>query len=478
VLAVVCAVLGASTLAARPIAAAEVTRVVSALDDDNRFDFNLTLSWLRESKSAFIKREAVVTRTAGNGDTITRNELIKDLQYLQTRNVLNLRADFGILWDVGLHVEAPVVLGDDRRLQFDQSQGADCHYADEIDPITQQAVIPTCVDQRNSTVLRDGILPVNRSTNPPTYGIDGQHPGRTFSGEPTVLRGPTRRGLEYLGLGITWAAFNQARDDTKPTWTLGFDARLDVSKDMRFDPANPGGNTGVGLGYHQLLWSTAVSKRFRYFEPYFGAWYMLPVRTSGSPFQNYGGGQTAVDPQQRGGVYIGVEQIAWEKPSAAQRVTVELRARMDHHFFGRSYSELWEALSGSPQCATDVTKCRSDPSAPGGTVGIDFDAGKASPYPGVTETQAYTTFGGDAGLNIQVGRYARFRGLFGMTLDSPHFITYAVTGADRNNSKTVELNDPNEKNPVYRATIDNPGRRFRVEGTQVWSLLLEGSLMF
>jgi len=196
------------------------------------------------------------------------------------------------------------------------------------------------------------------------------------------------------------------------------------------------------------------------------------------PFQNLGPNQPTVDPQQRAGVQIGVEQIAWEKPSTAQRVTVEVRVRMDHHFFGRSHSELWEALSGSPQCANDATKCRSDPSTPGGTFGIDYDAGRAAPYPGVTETQAYSTFGGDAGLNIQVGRYARFRGLFGMTLDSPHFVTYAVTGVDRNNNGTVELNDPNEKNPAYRATIDNAGRRFRVEGTQVWSLLLEGSLMF
>ncbi len=456
--------------------AAEVTRTVSAFDGDNPFDFNLTLSWLHDAKSAFIKREAVVTRTAANGDTITRPELIKDLQYIQTRNVLNMRADFGVLKDVGIHIEAPLVLGDDRRLQFDQSQGSDCQYP-TIDPVTGQENTATCVTDTNSTVLRDGILPVDRSTNPATYGIDAQHPERRFAGEPTVLRGPTRRGLEYLGLGITWAAFNQARDDTKPTWTLGFDARLDVGKDMRFDPLAPGANTAVGLGYHQLLWSTAISKRFRAFEPYFNGWYMLPVRTNGSPYQNLSPNQS-VDPQQRAGVQIGVEQIAWEKPSASQRVTVEVRMHMDHHFFGRSQTELWEALSGSPQCATDASKCRSDPSMPGGTFGIDWIAGQPSPHPGVTETEAYTSLGGDAGLNIQVGRYARFRGLFGMTLDTPHFISLASAGVDRDKNNLVDLNDPKERNPDYRETIDNVGRRFRVEGTRIWSLLLEGSLMF
>ena len=38
-------------------AGAEVTRVVSALDDDNRFDFNLTATWFHDVKSAFVKRE-------------------------------------------------------------------------------------------------------------------------------------------------------------------------------------------------------------------------------------------------------------------------------------------------------------------------------------------------------------------------------------------------------------------------------------
>jgi hypothetical protein len=433
--------------------AAEVTRVVSALDDDNRFDFNLTLGWVHEAKTAFIKRESMVTRTDSLGNAVTRQELVKDLQYRQTRNVLGLRADFGVLQDVGFHIEAPLVLNDERRLDFDQSQGHDCLYPG-------QAEVPTCVNETNSTVLRDGILPGGGTSS---YGLDAVHNRRYQSPSPTVFRGPTRSGLEYLGLGLTWAVFNQTRDDTKPTWTLGFDSRLDVGKDMRFDPLNPTGNNAVGLGYHQFLFSTVVSKRFRSFDPYFGAWYMLPVRTSGSPFQAYPqGGQSTVNPQQRAGVQIGVEQIAWEKPSAAQRVTVEVRGRAEQHFFGRSQSEMWEALAGSPQCTADATKCRSDPSGgDGATYGIDFVGGNRAPHPGVTETQAYTSFGGDAGLNIQVGRYVRFRGLFGLMLDTPHFITYAT-----------------EKSPTYRDIVDNVGRRFKVEGTEVWSLLLEGSLMF
>ncbi|HET6283435.1 MAG TPA: hypothetical protein VFH73_20930, partial [Polyangia bacterium] len=448
--------LGALALAG-PAQAAEVTRVVSALDDDNRFDLNLTLSWQHEAKSAFIKRESQSAVSPGT-------ELIKDLKYQQTRDLLNFRADFGVMRDVGFHIEAPLVVSDQRSLDFDQSEGHLCIYPG--DPGGR----PTCVNEQNSTLLRDGILPGAGQAN---YGLDAPH-ARSFTRPSSqVFQGPKRSGFESLGAGLTWAIFNQARDDTKPTWTLGFVSKFDVGAAMRFDPAKPNDNTAVGLGYHQFIWSTTVSKRFRYFDPYFGMWYMLPARTNGSPFERYpGGAQTTVGVQQRAGLQIGVEYAAWENTPRKQRVTIELRGRAEQRFFGRSHSELWEALSGSSACRTDVTKCRA---------GLDEDLngdGKPDPYPGVTETQAYAIFGGDVGLNVQVGRYVRFRGLFGLAVDMPHFITFAGAGVDTNNDGRVDSNSPAEANPVYREAIDLPGRRFKVEGTQIWTLVLEGAVMF
>ncbi len=438
---------------------AEVTRIVSALDDENQFDFNVTASWLHEIKSAFIKREGL--------DSHGNPGLLKDSVYSQTRDVLGLRMDFGILWDVGLHIAAPLVLSDERSLDFDQTASG-CTFAGDN---------PTCVNQTTSSVLRDGILP---GYNTPTYGLKAN--GAPFTDPSrTIFRGPTRSGFESLNLGITWAPFNQMRDDTRPTWTIAFESKLDVFRDMRFDPSNPGANAAVGLGYHQFIWSTFVSKRFRYFDPYFGAWYNLPVRTNGSIYQEVqGGNQTAVNPMMRAGVVAGVEQIAWENPRAQQRVTVEVRGRLEQHFFGRSASEMWEPLSGSSKCgATSPTS--SDGCRPGIDDGVAD--GTFSRHPGVTETQPYSTLGGDAGLNVQVGRYVRFRGLFGLTLDMAHYITYAGKGIDRSavgspGYRVVDSNDPSEANVNYRDGLDSPGRRFWVEGTQIWSLFLEGSIMF
>jgi hypothetical protein len=420
------AILAALTLFAAAGRAAEVTRVVSALDDSNGFDFNLTASWSHDAKSALIKRESESMLTSG---------IAPDLKYAQTRDVLNLRADFGILWDVGLHIEAPLVLSDSNTLNFDQG-----------------------VTAGTSSFINDQILP-----------------GAT--GTPQVFKSPTRRGFENLGLGINWAVFNQHRDDTKPTWIVGFDAKLDVFKDMRYDPANPTGNDATGLGYHQLIASTWVSKRFHHFDPYFGAHYMLPIRTNGSIFQDENPAtQTSVNPQQQAGVTIGVEQIAWENPRGDQRVTIEARGHAEEHFAGRGYSELWEPLSGSPGCTTTGTgtACR-----PGLDVVDDAQGNpQPSPYPGVTDIDAYGSFGGDLGLNIQVGQYIRFRGLFGFSVDMPHFITDANAGVDTNHDMVVNSMDKAEANPIYRESIDLPGRRFHVEKTEIWSLLLEGSIMF
>jgi hypothetical protein len=453
-------------LAAWPAQGAEVTRVVSAMDGNNRFDFNLTASWIHDVKSAFVKREL-------QSNLAPDTEIIKDLQFAQTRDILNLRADVGVLWDVGLHIELPLVLSDASSLDFDRSE-SNCVYPEDM------TVRPTCVDVSNSTILRDRIL---QGYQTDSWGLDAEHnrpftrTAGTYPGPANVFKAPTRKGFENLGVGITWAPFNQARDDTKPTWTLNFDAKLDVFKDKRFDPGSPTANTAVGLGYHQFIWSTFVSKRFRWFEPYFGAWYMLPARSNGSPFQKYSPTQTSVSPQQQAGVMIGVEQIAWENPRGDQRVTVEARAHVEQHFFGRERSEIWEPLSGDSRCnANSLANCRAgidlEYATPGSSTVID------APHPGITDIESYGTIGGDVGLNVQVGRFIRFRGLFGLKSDMPHMITAASAGVDADKDGRVNPMDPSEANPTYRQAIDLPGRRFRVEGTKIWTLFLQGSMMF
>jgi hypothetical protein len=447
--------------------AAEVTRVVSGFDDARRFDFNITLTFLHDQKQAIIKRELESSASTSQA------QLTKDLVYHQSRDVLNARIEMGVFRDVGLHVDLPYVIRDDRQLDFDQSEGGRCIFSGG-------AALSNCVDSDNSSLLRDGILPGAGQT---TFGVNASPGGNQFSRpSSTVFQGPRRNGLESLGLGVSWAIMNQARDDTRPTLILGVDAKLDLGSTMRYDAADPGANTSVGLGYHQVVATTSVSKRLGALDPFFSVYYILPVPGGGSPFKKYAlDNRPYAAPQSRVGAQFGFEFIPWERPDGNQRVTFEARMRADHRFQGTSYSELWEPLSGSSSCGSNgAAACRAG-------IDLDLDADGVPnspdgvpdhPHPGVTETQAYSTFGGDIGLNIQANKYTRFRGLLGVSSDLPHFITFGTAGSDRNGDGRVDSVDPNEANPVYRESIDIPGRRFKVDGTRIWNVAIELAVVF
>lgn len=416
----------AGALAPTRARAAEATRVASGGEGTaGSFDFVLSLAWRRDEKRAAIKREVVSEGTR----TVRR-----DLVFEQTRNILDLRADVGLFGDLSLYAVTPIVLADDRALHFDRS--GNC-------------AAVACVDENSSTLLRDGILPGYEA---PMFGWDTEHDRSFVRGSETVFRGPTRRGLEYLGLGFAWAVFNERRDDTKPTWVIRAESRFSVAKDMRFDRERPRANRGVGLGYHQLVGEMAFSRRFGRLDPYLGGTFMFPTLTSSSPYRRYTLGEGAYSrPQVRAMANAGLQATAWENAPAHQRIDLELRGRMELRFHGLAQSELWEVLSGSESCPQQPATCRRE---------IDRDLtgdGSAEPHPGVTRSPSYGLFGGDVGLVVRAGRLVLFRGLVGMTWEQDRFVTDARSGWQ-----------------IY----DIPGRRFRVEGGRLWHLFAEGVLRF
>jgi hypothetical protein len=282
------------------------------------------------------------------------------------------------------------------------------------------------------------------------FGLDAPHQRGFVSGSDTVFRSPTRQGLEYLGIGASWAAFNQSQDESKPTWILRFEARFAVAPAQSFDPAQPDANHAVGPGYNQYLLSTVFARRFGGLEPYLGGWYMLPVATDGGPYSRYTLGKGGYGgPQQRAGVELGLESVVWEDAAARQRISLELRGRLEGRFFGLAQSDLWEPLSGASTCPK--VACRP---------GVDRDLtgdGVVDPNPGLVRSPSYGLFGGDAGLNVQVGRYVRFRALFGVVYEQDRFVSDGRSGFD-----------------VY----DLPGRRFRIEDSHDWHLYIDGGMLF
>src|SRR5262249_59146001 len=129
----------------------------------------------------------------------------------------------------------------------------------------------TCVNRSNSSTIASGILPMN--------GFDARDPviGFTDPANPLIFRGPDRSGLDQIYLGVGWAPMSQRRDDTKPTWKLGAELRLAIGTIARLERGNPGNQTGVGQGDHEVrLWSTFARRR-GWAEPYVELWWQAPI---------------------------------------------------------------------------------------------------------------------------------------------------------------------------------------------------------
>jgi hypothetical protein len=433
-----------------PALAAEVTEVATAFDDapivDARvgrgFLFRLQLGYELERHTAAIKREVESAKALVPGVL----ETFKDLRYASMRHIIDLRAEIGLFHNLSFHVGLPIIVADTRSLSFDQDSDSPCVFPPEPDP--------TCVNAQNSTTVRDGLLP-------PT-GFDAENAGQGFAADQaTIFRGPRRSGVDQLHLGITWAPLHQRRDDTKPIWTLGFEARVAVGNEMTFDRANPAANTSVGRGVDEFRFTTAFSHRFRYLDPYMSLYYQLAKGRASSLFKDYGRGQTVVDPPQQAGLLFGFEAIPWEKPAKQQRLSIDIAGQFHAIFRGRDYSEVWEMLASSPP----LTKAMEE-------------GGKPEAFSGITDVQNYASVGFRAGIGLRLGRYAKLRTSFGLTYQTPHFLTSADAGKDKNGNHIVDPTIPDEVNPLYRQLIDLPGHRYKADESLTFRFFLSGEFLY
>lgn len=482
---------------AGPAWAAEETELASAFDEDDPFDFNVRVGYLRESRKAAIKREY---QAPGEGISI-----VKDLRYKQLRNILNMRGEISIWQDLQLHVEAPLVLGDHRQLEFDHKTDGPCITAAEVRPGgTNTDDRATCVSNMDSTTVRDGMV---RGVTPEPRNFDGQtiasddiapdDPDTSVDeGDPQGFHLPVRSGLDQLHVGIDWGIVSQERDDTKPTWVVGVEWRIPVDGKMSYSPNDPAGDKDVGRQVHELVFSTNVSKRWTYVEPYMKFWYMMPIPKDDSPFLDYRGGQDKVKPQQKAGTEFGFEIIPWQVPEEKQKLGIEFGGAIRAHFEGRGYSEMWEVFSQNPAldgpCRPGWINCDMENEATGSP---DFD-GDGVPdglirHPGVTDIENYLSLESHAAVRVQMGEWVKFRIGVGLEHDQEHIITFADGGEDIRDTKDVdrdgninepsgriEPDDPFEVHPMHRPLIDQTGRRYRTEDTFVFSFFAAGTLLF
>jgi hypothetical protein len=399
--------------------------------------------------NAQITREQVGDPTA---DPLAPLATHRDLAFRQTRHFLTPKIEIGIYHSSWISFAVPIVLAQSSEL--DLAKG---------------------VDRANSTTLADGILPPG--------GFDARDPMTPPAGN-VVFRSINRAGVPELRGGFGLAPMNQALDPTKPTWKLGVEGRFAIGRVMRFDALDPGSQTGVSTGVHELRVWTSVDRRFHHFEGWLEAFWQVPVYTRKTAlFKDPGFGATNVDPSQTAGVSFGLETYLVNDAQTGNRVSLDLGTRLNAHFEGRGYSEMWEvfALAGDT---------RRNPNNP---LVLDSDptmAGvQALSHPGISNLENYLETAGRVALRAKLGSHVSFAALGEVIWKTDHVITFADAGVDLPSCSTgaqpCEMDDNDlvtpgtqEVNPLHVRTIDLVGHRYHSESNRGYVLGAEAQVLF
>jgi len=465
-------VLAGALVAALPssASAAEVTRVATAFEDENRFDIHLGLAYSYNFKSASILREWNTGQM-----TDDENRLVKDLRYQQQRHTLTAMLEVGLWHDLSLYVGLPVVIADSREYSFDQREGGDCIYGDDVSTSQPTA---TCVNKNNSTAVRDGIIPRN--------GFDASQSGAPFAqfaGPDTelIFRSPTRRGIDQFWVGIKYGILNQEKRSHMPNWIVAFDTRWGVGRPMKLTrniaDEDPASNHTVGRRVHEIGLSTALSRRYRFLDPFFTAFWRQSIRGAGSQFENLDslGAFDKKNPQSQAGMSFGTEVVPFERKAKNIKVSILLEGSAVLHYGGRAYSEIWELLADSPAMvgANDPTmadQCDRDQAMafaqmdPGNPDYVETGGPACKRFKGITAVQDYGTFGFNGALNMHLGKYVRLMLGVNVLTDTRHFLTFTNRGdADGGTDDDRVEAGTREVNPLRRDVVDNVGRRFVID---------------
>lgn len=358
--------------------------------------------------------------------------LVRDLEFHQFRHTITPRLQVGIFRDTFIYAALPIVITQVREHEI-------------VDGL----------DRGSSSTVRDGILPMD--------GFDARDPGTPTPGQ-LMFRGPGRKGLDQVHLGLGVAPMNQLKDPTKPTWKLGAEVRLAIGEIMKFDPMSPRGNTGVSQGVQELRLWTSFARKLGWAEPYVEVFWQVPLTArDGSLFDDPGFGSTSVLKSQQAGVAFGLELYAVDQVADQTRISVDLGTKALAHFEGREYTEMWEVLAFAGE------------SRGMGPLILDSDPTRAGvqplSHPGISNVENYLETTGRFAVRAQIGPHVRFAVTGDLVWKTDHVITFADAGVDHVTCGTGELpceDDVNdlvnpgtaEVNPLHAPLVDLAGHRY------------------
>lgn len=398
---------------------------------------------------------AVITREQAGGpaaDPLAPLPRDRELAFQLARHLLTPKLELGIYHNVWVSFAAPIVLAQ----------------SSELDLVGG-------VNRATASTFTDGILPAS--------GFDARDPGTPPAGN-LVFRGVHRAGVPELRGGFGLAPMNQALDPSKPTWKLGVEGRFSIGRVMRFDAIDPGQETGVSTGVHELRVWTSVDRRMGHFEGWFEASWQVPVHIGkASLFQDPGFGASDIDPGQTAGVSFGLETKFFDNTESGNLVSIDLGARINAHFEGRGYTEMWEVFAFAGDARRNPTGplvLDGDPTMPGV---------QALSHPGISNFENYLETAGRVAVRAKLGSHVAFAAVGEVIWKTDHAISFADVGIDlptcpsgsprcENAANDLVNQGTQEVNPLHAEQIDLVGHRYLSEDHRGYVLGAEVQVLF
>lgn len=412
--------------------AAELTRVASSFEPGDPFGLFIDLTY-----GPTVQRGKIVREWYQAGDNID----VTELRYQMVEHKLAADIHLGLYKDLELHFGIPFIFAQDREWWFAKG-----------------------TDQGNSTIYNNCLRPDGSLTRATNVACGPTNRAPLFTFDPELGARSYRGGLGDLTFGLAWAVLNQKKDDAAPTWVLSFDYTAPIAEAI--DPTAPTTNSergAIGDKIHRYKFSTAISKRIAFADPYFSLHYTLPWKSSGfysncdhadasrsalpgnCGLPGWNREQTGIFPSHVGGFIFGAEFNAFEAASKHQKLAVDIRGSVTYVSEGRYYNPMSD-LFGKLLYSGD-----------------------------------YVAMSAQLGIIGHAAEFVHLK-LYGeLTYNTEHTLTSESIGKDLVEplNGTVDITaHPEEISPQFDYRIDRVGRRFRIQEETVFRFTAQVSFNF
>jgi hypothetical protein len=472
----------------------EIVQIADAFDDDDIFDLHLSLGYQHTWKNAKIYRETAAAQIATGGFTPSNMNVAK---YEQDTARLNTRADIGLYKDIALVIRMPVILSDDRSLK-ENGGGLQSNTLVGA-PGEQLFMMPLKAPTRSGIEylafgLDFGLMNQARNPNKPTWNIGGEvrvnvsEPMHACNANPQNLNQTPPKG----GSQVKCAYPHDTNRDGQAGQFSTSDTGVPGTS-IKFDEGASGERSpGVSRGTTGLAFHTYLSRRVKYIEPYGGFDVLFEFPNQSSDYhQTDLRGSLVNHPPLRGTMTMGIAVMPWEIRDAFQRLTIDGRFSGTYVSEGRDYSELFDALGSSdaPSLrAPQFSEYTAGPTAAYPSV-VDPNSQKVY-FTGLTDVQQHGEYTFSISTTYQAGEYVKFNVGGAYTLYQGHFVTFdqacnpnfssdaSQMGPCRTGTAETGYTATGIPNPNYRKVINDPGRRFKVDGSNGFDAWISATVMF